>query len=333
MNARRQDLRIAEEAADWLLRLQTQPDAECHTSFIAWLKHSPRHIEEFLLMSATARVAREGGRVAQLDVEALIREAAPGVTTFDFKEHTQPRYSGTRRRHWTTALAAVATILAIAIGTWTWHLDSDTYVTPIGEQRNIKLPDGSFIYLNTRSRVKVDYSGERRDIRLLEGEALFVVAREAARPFRVVTDSTVIQAVGTQFNVYRRDEATTVSVIEGQVKIARSAALLSAGDQAKVISDGHIVKERAGNIDNAVAWRQRRLVFQSDTLADIAREFNRYNRMQIRIEGKEAEQRRFTAVFNADEPQALLMFIRDDPQLVVESAGQKTVIRARDRVP
>jgi transmembrane sensor len=329
MNARGEDLRIAEEAADWLLRLQTEPKSDCREDFIAWLKHSPRHIEELLLMSATMRVARQGGRAAGVDSESLIQEANPHVVAFARAEMSQPKLRAPLWRRRKPLLAAAAAILACALAVLAAHFSSYTYVTPVGEQRNIKLPDGSFVYLNTRSRLKVDYSNERRDVRLLEGEALFVVARDAGRPFRVFSDSFVIQAVGTQFNVYRSDLATTVSVIEGKVRIARSTGLLSAGDQAQVTENGRVLKTRPDDIRNAVAWRQRRLVFQNDTLADIAREFNRYNGMQIQIEGEAAEQRRFTAVFNADEPQALLMFLRDDPQLVIGLDSGHPVIRSR----
>jgi transmembrane sensor len=329
MNTNREDLRIAEEAADWHLKLQMESEGGCREGFIAWLKHSPRHVEEFLLMSATMHVAQQGGRASQLDVDALLHDVVTDVVTLESVAHAQTLAPAGRPRPWAIRLAAAAVLIAAVFGLWRWNTGAHTYVTPVGEQRNIKLADGSFVYLNTRSRVKVDYSQERRDVRLLEGEALFVVARQPARPFRVLTDSTVIQAVGTQFNVYRRNEGTTVSVIEGQVKLARSDALLSAGEQVDVMDDGRVSRERADDVGNSIAWRQRRLVFNSDTLADIAHEFNRYNRMQIRVEGEAAEQRRFTAVFNADEPQALLMFLRDDPLLAIEAGDGEASIRAR----
>ena len=66
------------------------------------------------------------------------------------------------------------------------------------------------VHLNTRSRVEVNFTGAARDIRLLEGEALFTVARDPARPFTVYAGTNIIQAVGTQFNVLRRPSGTTV---------------------------------------------------------------------------------------------------------------------------
>lgn len=65
------------------------------------------------------------------------------------------------------------------------------------------LNDGSIVYLNTRSRVEEQFSRQARNVRLLEGEAMFSVEHDRARPFRMISDDTVIQAIGTQFNVYR----------------------------------------------------------------------------------------------------------------------------------
>src|SRR5690606_22885018 len=101
---------------------------------------------------------------------------------------------------------------------------AELYHTRLGEQRSFKLDDGSILYLNTQSRARVDYSGAARDVHLIEGEALFIVARDSARPFRVHAGEATIQAVGTQFNVYRRADATLVSVVDGRVRISASDA-------------------------------------------------------------------------------------------------------------
>jgi transmembrane sensor len=339
VNTHHTDLQIAEEAADWLLRLEMDEGPECRNAFIAWLKHSPRHVDEFLVMTAVVRAAKQDGRKCHIDVEALIREVSTNVVPLPRAEGSgstarpslrerigTPRSAAVR---WATAAMLV---LTLGLGALAWQWASGNYVTPIGEQRSIKLQDGSFVYLNTRSRIKVSFSRALRDIQLLEGEALFVVAQDAGRPFRVLTDSAVVQAIGTQFNVYTRKGATAVAVVEGRVKIAsksQASTVLSKGEQVEVARNGRMLRQTAVSPEDATAWRQRRLVFHSDTLEDIAREFNRYNRLQIRIESQAASERRFTAVFNADEPQALLTFLRDDRALEIRSSADEVVIRSR----
>jgi transmembrane sensor len=84
------------------------------------------------------------------------------------------------------------------------------------------------------------------------------------------------------------------------------------------------------NIAQITAWRQRRLVFEWETLAAIAAEFNRYNRTpRIRVEGDAVGARRYTAVFDADHPQTLLKFLSRDPDLTFATEGDDFVIRGR----
>jgi transmembrane sensor len=205
------------------------------------------------------------------------------------------------------------------------------YVTATGDQQSIKLRDGSLVQLNTHSRIEATYSAGARQVRLLEGEALFIVAQDPARPFRVYTDSATIQAIGTQFNVYRRVNGTRVSVVEGIVQVSRPAAApvrLEAGAEADIAAD-RVTRTAKPDVDRAVAWRARRLVFHSDRLEDVAREFNRYNRDQIRLDGVGVADRRISGVFDADDTQPLIEFLNAQPGFSVTQAGRETVIRVR----
>ena len=194
-------------------------------------------------------------------------------------------------------------------------------------------------------------------MRLVEGEALFVVAHDPGRPFRVATGIAVIQAVGTQFNVYRREDDTVVSVVEGEVKVsaetkgqsARSGAspsadkpagagtprpetsfvTLTAGEEAIIALDGRVVKRAPSDVTGAIAWRQRRLVFQDDTLANVVAEFNRYNFARIQVEGDNLRLRRFTGVLDADKPESLLRLLAQENDLTFDKQGDGFVIRPR----
>src|SRR5262249_31967908 len=136
--------------------------------------------------------------------------------------------------------------IAILTG-WMLADDAQTYRTGVGEQRRVELADGSVVHLNSKSRVRVIYSDRARDFRLLEGEALFKVGHDAARPFRVRAGDNLIRALGTQFNVLRRPSGTTVQVIEGAVQVSThadekspAAAQLARGDEARIDDAGHL---------------------------------------------------------------------------------------------
>jgi hypothetical protein len=64
-------------------------------------------------------------------------------------------------------------------------------------------------------------------------------------------------------------------------------------------------------------------VFRNDSLADIAEEFNRYNRtLQMRVEGAEASDRRLSGVFDADAPESLLRFLGVEWRSVCRTSGK-----------
>jgi transmembrane sensor len=80
----------------------------------------------------------------------------------------------------------------------------------------------------------------------------------------------------------------------------------------------------------ASAWQQRRLVFRKHTLAEIAAEFNRYNRSpQIRVEGDALRERRFSGVFDADDPETLLQYLKADSRFTFDRTGDELIIRMR----
>ncbi len=338
----RDELAIAERAAAWLSALRHEDGEDRRAAFAEWLRESPRHVEEVLFASTVERALAGFDAKGEIDVEEILREAPGNVVQLKEKAHLTSALSPLgRRRGRKTGWVVAAGMAMAAVAGWV-AIDSfggERYSTSIGEQRAVELDDGSLVYLNTHSRVRVRFTADGRDIELLQGEALFKVAQEAGRPFRVHTADAVIQALGTQFNVYRRTGGTIVSVIDGRVRVAhgRPAAdtaggptELVAGEAAEVAAERPIVKQPAPDLAQATAWRQRRLVFQADTLEDIAAEFNRYNRTpQIQIEGEAARQTRFTGVFDADDPMSLVQLLGKDRELTFEERADGLVLKSR----
>jgi transmembrane sensor len=209
----------------------------------------------------------------------------------------------------------------------------------MGEQRTVRLSDGSVVYLNALSQMRVNYSAGGRDIDLLRGEAIFKVESDAARPFRVHTDFATVQALGTQFNVYRRKGGTTVSVLEGAVQVSAPskapaaapspAQKLAAGEEARVATGGAIVLQPRVDVQQAAAWRERRLVFNSERLEDIAGEFGRYSPRRIVLADAVARDKRITGTFDADDPASLVLFLRKLDEFDVQTTADGFVIRQR----
>jgi transmembrane sensor len=86
------------------------------------------------------------------------------------------------------------------------------------------LSDGSTVALNSRSGIKIRFSKHERTVELIQGQALFHVAKDSARPFTVSADGTRVRAVGTQFDVYRKYSGTVITVVEGRVAVLAHVA-------------------------------------------------------------------------------------------------------------
>jgi transmembrane sensor len=244
---------VYEDAAEWLVELRIGDiDAAARARLDAWFRISPEHIRAFLELS---NIWEEGGdeevsRAFNTD-ELIVRARAAGANVvvlgtgpqgapaahIGSATDTPAAQASDDRRERTVSvrptarwskyrLAASIACLAVAVGAFALHRSwLSTYTTGIGEQRTIALADGSRVELNARSRIRVRFSKQERDVDLLDGQALFYVAKDASRPFVVTSDEAHVRAVGTQFDVYRKSSGTTaVTVIEGRVAVLAGPA-------------------------------------------------------------------------------------------------------------
>lgn len=362
-DARRQ---LADQAAEWLFRLDDASPNE-KRAFVRWLKSSKDAPDEVLLAKSTDIVLRQLLRDQPLDLADLGVGHQRNVTQIDTLQGSstapsslhadeepageridEPRPRRVGRRAWTSIIgvgiaAALAVVLInpVQLRDWLWP---NTYATSVGEQRAIELADGSAISINAKSKVRVAYSQNTRDIFLESGQAMFTVAKDASRPFRVHAGSSIVQAIGTKFDVRRSRAKVQVAVVEGTVQIIgdavgdnvamamarlHTAIRVAAGEGVSVLKTG-ITAPTKINVADVSAWQQRRLVFRDNTLAEIAEEFSRYNRRpHIRIEGDALRARRFSGVFDADAPEALLTYLAEDDSIAFDGQGDEIIIRPR----
>lgn len=344
------DSRIAEQAFHWFGVLPHAGPQE-RAAFASWLKESPRHVGEFLMVTAVHRHYADLDRDRRIDVEALLAQETPNVVPL--KEIPLPLPQGLRAqetlvptlseepKRWGRLVGTAAAVLAIALGAhWMFFGGSgstgwQSYETRTGEVRSLKLEDGSTAHLNTQSRVEVRFARQSREVRLLAGEVLFDVKHNPARPFHVYAGPAVIEALGTQFDVYRHARNTKVSVLEGQVQIsteapARQLAKLGAGEAADVTAGGHLIPLPRADTVKVTEWREHRLIFSDDTLADVVAEFNRYNRVpQFRIKDAATAQERITGVFDADKPESFILALNALDMEVDRTNTDEAIIRKR----
>ncbi len=337
--SRRSKIAIAHEAAEWSEVLKNA-DARERAAFEEWLTESPQRVREFLLMSAVDRALDCVDPKKVHDVQALLAQAQrDGVTALE--SYREPLSSvPARRSRQRRPLAVAAAVALAAVGTWQlWQASRwQDFSTAVGEQRTVQLSDGTVVALNTRSHLQVRFTAHARELRLLQGQALFKVSQDPKRPFGVQAGETLIQAVGTQFDVYRRSDASViVAVVEGRVKVSvlppvgpPGRGILSAGDRVSLAPDGGIRERAKVDETSAIAWQQRRLVFRRDKLSTVVEEFNRYNRRpQFKLDDAATADRHYSGEFDADDPGSLLQLLSTDPKLVVARHGDEVLIRGK----
>jgi len=329
------------QAAEWVVRLEDRErplSGRDQGEFFAWLMRSAEHVKAFLSIADLSHVLEGIDRERRIDIEQLFLSGrSPTVPLRPSRAATVAHDSSTqlpfRCKRVSLALAASALLTLGGFATWRAWTDTGLYRTATGEQRTVQLTDGTVVNLNTHSKFTVHFTDRTRQVDLIEGEALFGVAHDASRPFFVRTRDAVIRAVGTQFNVYEHGGETSVAVIEGVVQVVpaekpTAARLLRAGEQARVARGSDIQRDKR-DVRNAVAWRERRLVFEDASLGDVISQFNRYNMLQLRADESLAANKHLTGVFSADQPQSLLHYLEQDPRVAVVREGDEVTIRAK----
>lgn len=304
--------RIEAAAARWLARHEAGPLSEADArAFEAWCAGDPRRLGAFVRLEAvSARMARAGA------LAGMPARSAPG------------------RWRWAAMAAAAAAVLAIAPGALMVrdYLGAQRFSTDIGQQYRAALADGSLVELNTATRIAVELEPDRRDVRLRRGEAVFDVAKDRARPFVVKTNLADVRAVGTVFAV-KAEDGLEVSVSEGVVAVERGGKVLAhvAAGETFALSRSGEVRRAAGqleHIERELAWREGKVAFAGETLAEAAAEINRYNRRQVKIADADAAAIRIGGYFRATDPEGFAAAIEDSFPVTAEVGETVIILRA-----
>lgn len=335
-------LAIIDEANEWLIEMQEAgSSAAVSKNFLDWLRKSPVHVREYLRAEANWAALAGVDWSEATGIEAKRSEQDSNVIRLAVESRaSESPLRENQRSHKTRQMASIAAAIIICIGVllFVQAPKGQVYETRLGEQRRVVLDDGSIVELNTSSVIKVEMTKDSRKILLTEGEALFSVAKDASRPFIVETSSAMVQALGTQFNVYKKSNAVLVTVLEGRVSVSSGekyvsridqapAIQLVRGDRAEIVPNQPIVKSEADETD-AIAWRESRLIFRDQPLSEVVDEFNRYNKLKLAIEDPALASQKISAVFDANSPRTLVKFISAGSNVAVDDRdAQRIIIR------
>ena len=330
---------IEETAADWFVRRRDGLPPEAEVRYQAWVAADPRHA------AAIAEFQATWNRVSYPAAVSRDREAAQ---ILDRSAAAQ------RRRPYLIAAAGLAAAAVLVFAFLPLRSPTEAALPAVAVRPNIEtLPDGSTVELNAGAEIAVDFTPERRNVRLVRGEALFSVTKNAARPFVVSARGVEVRAVGTAFAVRCDPEEVGILVTEGRVAVERTApsgpggsgtsaivpraepVYLDAGRQVALAIDHSsssppaVKPLSADEIDAALAWRDKRVEFSRMPLSDAVMLFNRHNRVQLSISDGTTAGIPISGIFWSDDPEGFVRLLESGLGVRAERSADTITLGSR----
>lgn len=345
--------------------LRSEAGQEEQEYFIQWLNESEEHKAEFAAVSllwdsmeqsrlpeppdAGSQWEAVAGKISRLEAERLLAPemphesvAAHGVARRDDDRapHRGPRriaVSGIFRM-----LAASAAVVAVLAVSWIVRSKIDlrpaaaapeyaAVTTHNGEKIVLTLTDGTMVYLNAGSRLTYPRAfADSMRVVGLEGEGYFAVAKDPAKPFRIVTGTTVTQVTGTEFNVRFRRDSLVVAVTKGSVTVAQQAKSgavhLQPGDAA-ICARNRLTSYSHVDLEQYVAWRKNRLAFTRAPLRTVMDEIERCFNVDVKFTKERIQRKTLTGVFSTESLDSILGTIALAMDLRIQRNGRTVLIQ------
>lgn len=337
-----------EQATYWFMRVRSDAARVGDLSeFKCWIDSDPRN--ELAYRQVAVAWAGIGTHATAPEIMAARRNALDDA-------HRAASRRGSVLVWLSRHVALAASISAMLLGAVLYfYLQQGVYTTGIGEQRALRLDDGSLVTLDAKSRVRVAYTDSERLLMLERGRARFDVARDPVRPFRVQAGEQTIVAHGTQFDVERVSGSVLVTLLEGRVAITgigtgpdpvamRTGATdaralpspgvtppvpsvieLTAGQGLQVRANGHATVVPKIDMQRATGWQDGRLFFDNEPLASAVERVNRYSKLQIEVSPSVADVS-VSGVFTAGDANAFVEAISTYFPVRAEHTGVSQIL-------
>ncbi|AWB06541.1 iron dicitrate transport regulator FecR (plasmid) [Azospirillum humicireducens] len=299
---------VTDAALDWFVRLLDTPaDPATLAAYRTWRQSDPRHAQAF------DRLAEVGG-MAELHRATLAHLPAAHLPANPLPLPSRPagRPGAHSRRAWMGAIAATGMLAVVGTQLYPdlktrWSAD---HRTAVGERREVALPDGSRVILDSGSAVALAFGGEERRVALLRGRAWFDVVRDTARPFRVVAGFSTVEVTGTAFSVQSDDHGDSVFLERGRVTVSRlddpgRPVTLSPGDRLTATARGLTLEPRPDPAE-ALSWRDGRYAFHNERFDTVVETLRRYHAAPILLLNDRIAMTRVSGNYRLDDPAGTL---------------------------
>lgn len=239
-------------------------------------------------------------------------------------------------------IAAVAAVIAgIAFSVYSAKMNEvrsarHTLTVPAGQRANLRLPDGTNVWLNARSVITYPsyFSDDVREVEL-NGEAYFEVAHDARHPFVVHTERYDINVLGTKFNVesYTDSRSFSTALMEGAVEITVADdplhSIRLAPNQKAVETDGRLSVKAIDEYES-YRWREGLLCFRNTPFEELMSRLETCYGITVRIENDRIRRKVFSGKFRiSDGMENILRLLQQEERYVFERDESESVIYIR----
>jgi transmembrane sensor len=280
---------IDAQAASWFTRNRHELSRADRKAFCAW-RAEPAHARAY---AEFEQLWADLAQLQQLNKPVPLPPRKPAV--------------------WRPALAVAAALLCAVLAT---HIGAprELYHTQLAAHakgtRTLDLPDGSTLYVNANTRVRVDFTANQRIVHLDKGQVYIEVAADKERPLFVQAGEATVRVVGTGFDVRRSEQQLVVSVAHGQVAFAADAkspmTLLGAQQRATYQYAAGTLQHQTLTAEEVADWRSGHLSFRNRELASLIDELSLY-RPQAPLQVSNAVARlKVSGNLDVNDPDALL---------------------------
>lgn len=344
--------RAREEALDWFVRRRNEGFGTGEErAFQSWLAADPSHPPAF---DHWQREWQAFDDIPQ-DMRSLLQrnlayDQAMEAASSAGADRLSPAMPSRRRMLAPTLAAAALAAVTGSAGLLAWsHWQAQpvfvqAFSTQRGQQSDVALPDGTRLRLDAATRLEVSYYRQRRDVKLLDGQAVFAVQGDAARPFHVLAGPVRVTVVGTRFSVRHTPQVpggagVHVAVEEGKVRVERGAGQAE-GTEAVILTPGQqIASDTAGALSAVVPvapggiapWRENRVRFDNQRLDQALAELARYGDPKLLIRNPAVAALPITGIFDPRDMATFRRLLAASLPVRLEpaSGGTAEVVMAR----
>ncbi|MFV7791163.1 FecR family protein [Aliarcobacter lanthieri] len=323
------ETKIKEEATYWVM---CEKEGFCENQkkeFQTWLLKDEIHQKTFNRIKFIHKMSKS---ISDDNAKYLSQKAHKKISKDKFLN---------KIKSFTTLAASLLILCFFALKIYDDNFQVEFSKTLVTDTKGLKLelPDGSNLFLDAKTNLEIEFYNGKRFVNLINGRAMFEVAKDENRPFIIKSDDINIEVVGTKFEVIHKYDTTTINVEDGKVKTyyskyffdKQNEVVLTKAQSLSYKNDiGAISKIKNIEIEKIALWINNKIFLDKTPLKDAIEEFSKYNDILVNYSSVEIENYFITGEFSSNQLDIFLKTITKIYPLKVDKKDKELNISKRN---